>query len=329
MLFTSFIVLVVLSSRACAQTNGGDPNIPVRLQGSKPGEGRVEVFHKGEWGSVCDDRWDFYDARVVCRMLGYSDALQAVSSGRLGRMSESAPIWLDNVHCRGTEKSLLSCTANALGMHDCAHNEDAGVKCAIPIPAKVDSLPVRIFCPASNGSDNVTGSCKECGNTMLSDQRNCSSSVEVEGFPQAFYEGEWHFIDGSRWSQKESFVFCGQLGYPVSFAQPSLDELLGCDNESDSACFPGDWRDELDSPIMYGMQCDGNEGGMKDCYFASWYYADWLDWKAGQYATVRCGFGPGQLCPSTGQVRYCMLATLYHIESICIWQLIMYLYVIW
>ena len=37
-------------------------------------------------------------------------------------------IWLDNVHCHGTETRLINCPA-ALGIHDCGHNEDAGVKC--------------------------------------------------------------------------------------------------------------------------------------------------------------------------------------------------------
>ena len=46
-----------------------------------------------------------------------------------GFTNGAGQIWLDNVACTGRENRLIDCAANALGVHNCNHGEDAGVRC--------------------------------------------------------------------------------------------------------------------------------------------------------------------------------------------------------
>ncbi len=39
-------------------------------------------------------------------------------------------IILDNVGCSGTESSIFDCPHNGVGVHNCAHSEDAGAVCS-------------------------------------------------------------------------------------------------------------------------------------------------------------------------------------------------------
>ena len=95
---------------------------------SANGTGRVEVFYYGQWGTICNYEWDIKDAKVVCRQLGYQDAVRTLRSNQVS--SGSGRIWLTNVRCTGREQNITICPHRPWGNNNCDHSEDAGVECS-------------------------------------------------------------------------------------------------------------------------------------------------------------------------------------------------------
>jgi len=49
------------------------------LTSSSYSSGRLEIYLRGRWGTVCDDGWDSTNSDVACRQLGYAGAARPTS----------------------------------------------------------------------------------------------------------------------------------------------------------------------------------------------------------------------------------------------------------
>ncbi|XP_062570475.1 neurotrypsin-like, partial [Saccostrea cucullata] len=148
---------------------------PVRLSKQKDFQGRVEVYKNNRWGTICDRNWDYKDASVICRSLGYSEQGLVVSKAVFGR--GTGRIHLNDVQCSGKETGLSNCTYSET--NSCSHSEDAAAICILP------SQSIRL--------------------------RNGKSANE--GFIEVSVNGVWGGVCDTDWDDQNAKVACRSLGY--------------------------------------------------------------------------------------------------------------------
>ncbi|XP_021168080.2 lysyl oxidase homolog 3B isoform X2 [Fundulus heteroclitus] len=200
------------SSRAnLAPTPSGSPQtkteqLKVRLAGypRKHNEGRIELFYKGEWGTICDDDFSIANANVLCRQLGFVSATGWTHSAKYGK--GQGKIWLDNVLCNGGEKSIELCTSRGWGNSDCTHDEDAGVVCKDErIPGFVDS----------NIIDAQVDERKLEEVRLRPVVATAKKKMPItEGVVEVKHKDGWAQVCDLGWTIKNTRVVCGMLGFP-------------------------------------------------------------------------------------------------------------------
>ncbi|KAI2658318.1 Neurotrypsin [Labeo rohita] len=261
---TTFInVFVALGHDSWFACSGNGP--PLRLVGGEEDfEGRVEVFHDGRWGTICDDQWDDMDAEVVCRQLGLGGGAEVAPAGVFGE--GTGLILLDDVECEGSESSLLECKHSVWGRHDCSHSEDVGIRChrvetnEVPLApestGKLSSthtnicVSVKVEIQEADGETAASNSVSQCQATHKQ-VRRVSAQVSRAGYdnqnehidqeaesgvskarPMGYFgagKGTFHLIN-VRCTGKESFLGeCPSKGQESHACKHGQDAGVVCD----------------------------------------------------------------------------------------------------
>ena len=89
--------------------------------------GRIEIQYKGIWRTVCDRSVNISTGHVICRQLGYFEAVAVPCCNAFGRGRGVS--WLPGVRCRGNESNLTECDHHEWKTKNCLNHGHASLVC--------------------------------------------------------------------------------------------------------------------------------------------------------------------------------------------------------
>ncbi|MGH0149149.1 UNVERIFIED_CONTAM: hypothetical protein FKN15_014474, partial [Acipenser sinensis] len=212
----------------------------VRLVNGATCSGRLEVFHEGQWGTICNYNWQMRYASVACKQLGCGSAQSFSYAFGHG----TGPIWLSYISCTGSETALRDCTINKWGEQGCYHSYDLGVICSdLQSSSPSTSAMSTILPPASTTEEPDAGDLR-----LVNGDSPCSGTVEVR------HEGQWGTVCSDYWSIQDAAVVCKQLGCGTALSAPRWAHF-GAGS----------------GPVWLSwLNCSGSEPALWDCESDGW-----------------------------------------------------------
>ncbi|XP_077977747.1 uncharacterized protein LOC144433313 [Glandiceps talaboti] len=234
----------------------------VRLVGNTPYEGQVQVLYNNEWGSVCDDQWDFTDAALTCLQL---ERVRVVNGGRKNRgrvevfmvgrwgtvCDDNWDINDANVVCRelGFAEGAASAPKSAacgsgdgdiwMSQTNCGGHEQSLFYCPSRKQFGIDNC---------NHGNDASVECKEPSARLI------GGNTPYEGRLEVFITLEWGTVCNKRFHLIDADVVCRSLGYPLG----AIDIL--------NANYFGTSTDPI---LMKFVNCDGSEPGISSCAYTT------------------------------------------------------------
>ncbi|XP_037604718.1 scavenger receptor cysteine-rich domain-containing group B protein [Sebastes umbrosus] len=239
----------------------------IRLKsGQNACQGRVEIYHQGKWGTVCDDEWDFTNAQVVCQQIGCGSAVYAHTNSYFGY--GTGRILLDNVRCIGNEQDLTRCKSLGWGKHNCGHHEDAGVTCtgsSTIAPVATDYQRVRIGTYNTEATEEVPVTTTTTTTTTVTIPAQTKGKLGIrvkdkdsnntcQGRVEVLYLNIWGTVCDDGWDMSNAIVVCRQLG---------CGPAIAAKNQAYFGYGSG-------PTLLDNVECSGAESELSECFHLGW-----------------------------------------------------------
>jgi hypothetical protein len=213
--------------------------------------GRLEMFYKDYWGTVCGDTFTTEAARVACYSLGYRKASAIYLHNTYGP-SKGLKVILGGLNCTGNETHLDRCSHPHYeedGVAHCTNNMDVSIACD-PVSDDIIGYQTRLVpCPAAPNQIN---------NCPVDPPNRSTAAGRIE----ILYNGTWGTVCNYHFSPISARVFCRQLFKDnVEFGFPVNGTFI------DNVRYPA--ADSLRLWLGF-VQCIGDELNIGSCPHVAW-----------------------------------------------------------